>query len=138
VPINSTQPEDKLDFLSLLQCAAIRDAAAAEFQRLCALTPKTFMDEIPRRRHHLMVQCLAKNLTEKWPEAIRSLAEAANAVIGGDYLCALELPAAVYFAGGRFLRLIVMWVPPAVDEDGNDVPSYWAGRFDVVVLSRAD
>lgn len=95
------------------------------------------MDEIPREAHHLTVQCLAKNLTEKWPEAIGKLAEAANAVAGGDYLSALELPQAVYFAGGRFLRLVVMWVPPAVDEEGNDVPSYWAGRFDVVVLSRA-
>ena len=95
------------------------------------------MDEIPRIAQHLTVQCLARNLTEKWPEAIQKLAEAANAVKGADYISALELPQAVYFAGGRFLRLVVMWVPPAVDEEGNEVPAYWAGRFDVVVLSRA-
>ena len=130
------QPE--IEFLSVPECAAIREAAALEFRRLCTLTPKTFMDEIPRIAKHLTVQCLARNLTEKWQEAIRALADAANSVQGGDYLSALELPqAAVYFAGGRFLRLVVMWVPPAVDEEGNDVPAYWAGRFDVVVLSRA-
>ncbi len=137
-------PEQRLDrasiepeFLSQPECAEIRDAAAAEFMLLCALRPKTFMDEIPRVAQHLTVQCLARNLTEKWSEAIQKLAEAANAVTGGDYLSDLELPQAVYFAGGRFLRLVVMWVPPALDEEGNDVPAYWAGRFDVVVLSRA-
>lgn len=135
--VNPVDPQDGIDLISVAECAAIRDAAAAEFERLCTFTPKTFMDEIPREAHHLTVQCLAKNLTEKWHEAIRSLAEAANGVAGGDYLSALELPQAVYFAGGRFLRLVVMWIPPTVDEEGNHVPSYWAGRFDCVVLSRA-
>lgn len=123
--------------LTLAECAKIRDDAAVEFQRICSLTPKTFMDEIPRVAKHLTVQCLAQNLADKWPEAIQALATAANGVDGGDYLSALELPQAVFYAGGRFLRLIVMCVPPTVDDEGHDVPDYWAARFDVVVLSRA-
>jgi hypothetical protein len=112
------------DDIAFNACARFADRVAPQFE--------PFRSEEVGHQFHMSVAVRALDLAEKWAEAVDDLAAAVLELGPRTYFEPLLQPQGVTFTSGTSMpRLVVLYVPPTVDDTGRLVPGYDAARFDV-------